>query len=44
MKAGQVIKILNISRSTLYNYAFVRNSLNDDSKESHQRSRDEKGV
>ena len=40
MKAGQVVKTLNIDRSTLYDCAFVRNCLNDDSKESHQRSRD----
>lgn len=39
MKAGQVVKTLNISRSTLYHYAFARNSLND-SKDSHQRVRD----
>ena len=35
MKAGRVMETLNISRSTLYNYVFARNSL-DDSKESHQ--------
>lgn len=39
MKTGRVMKKLNISRSTLYNCAFVRNSLNDNSKESHQRVR-----
>lgn len=40
MKTGRVMKKLNISRSNLYNYVFVRNSLNDNSKESHQRVRD----
>lgn len=35
MKAGQIMETLNISSSTLYNYVFARNSLND-SKESHQ--------
>ena len=40
MKACQVTKKSNISRSTLYNCTFVRNRLNDNSKESHQRDRD----
>lgn len=40
MKADRVTKTSNIFRSTLYDCAFVRNCLNDDSKESHQRSRD----
>lgn len=37
MKAGQAVKTLNISRSTLYHYAFARSGLNVDSKDSHQR-------
>lgn len=40
MKADRVMETSNISRSTLYNCAFVRNSLNADSKESHKRARD----
>ena len=39
MKADRVMETLNISRSALYNYAFVRNSRYDDSKESHKRAR-----
>lgn len=36
MKAGQAVKTLNISHSTLYHYAFARSGLNVDSKDSHQ--------
>ena len=40
MKTRQVVKILDITHSILYDYAAVEDCLNVYSKESHQRARD----
>ena len=39
MRASQVVEALSLYRSDLFSYTIVRNSLNDNSKESHQRVR-----